>query len=99
MEQKQHINELLVITMEECAELIQECSKRIRFPDTANEEEWRVRITKEAGDVLCMINLLIEDDLVSEYGLPLQAKKKLKKLKNWSSLFKEPKDIDWSDYH
>ena len=86
MEQKQHINELLVITMEECAELIQECSKRIRFPDTANEEEWRVRITKEAGDVMCMIQLLIEKDLVNQAELNKRIVEKREKLKTFSTL-------------
>ena len=52
--------ELLAIMAEECGELTQECMKIIRFGQD-NEN-----LTKEAGDVMCMIQLLIEKDLVNQ---------------------------------
>ena len=46
--------ELLAITAEECGELTQECMKIVRFGQDNDN------ITKEAGDVMCMIKLLEE---------------------------------------
>ena len=81
------ITELAVITMEECAELTQELSKRLRFPDDCNDEEWRRRITKEAADVACMLQLLVDNDLVHEDGFALGIKQKENKLRKWSNLY------------
>ena len=49
--------ELMVITMEECGEMIQACSKVLR---TNYEEHTLIDLTKEIGDVMCMIELLKE---------------------------------------
>ena len=84
------ITELAVITMEECAELTQELSKRLRFPDDCTDEEWRRRITKEAADVACMLQLLVDNDLVHEDGFALGIKQKEAKLRKWSNLFPSP---------
>ena len=84
------ITELAVITMEECSELIQELSKRLRFPDDCTDEEWRRRITKEASDVACMLQLLVDNDLVHEDGFALGIKQKENKLRKWSNLFPSP---------
>ncbi len=84
------ITELAVITMEECAELTQELSKRLRFPEDCNDEEWRRRITKEAADVACMLQLLVDNDLVHEDGFALGIKQKKEKLRRWSNLFPSP---------
>ena len=63
--------------MEECGELIQECSKSIRKEHYYNNKE----LTEEIGDVLCMIELLnrltaillsIEDDVSSEVIIELE---------------------------
>ena len=48
------LQELLTITMEECGELIQACSKAIRCKDYYGNE----KLTEEVGDVYCMIELL-----------------------------------------
>ena len=45
--------ELLVITMEECGELIEACSKAIRCEDYYNNP----KLLEELGDVQCMIKL------------------------------------------
>ena len=84
------ITELAVITMEECSELTQELSKRLRFPDDCTDEEWRSRITKEAADVACMLQLLVDNDLVHEDGFALGIKQKKEKLRKWSNLFPSP---------
>ena len=46
--------ELMLITMEECGELIEACSKAVRCEDYTID-----KLTEEAGDVLCMIELMI----------------------------------------
>jgi NTP pyrophosphatase (non-canonical NTP hydrolase) len=76
--------EALVITMEECGELTQACSKVIR---TNQKEEYMRELTKEVGDVMCMIDLLVQNNLVDENNIKLCAKKKREKLKKWSNLF------------
>ena len=69
--------EALVITMEECGELPQACSKVIR---TDQKEEYMRELTKEVGDVMCMIDLLVQNNLVDENDIKLCAKKKREKL-------------------
>ena len=72
--------ELLAITAEECGELTQECMKIIRFGQDNDN------LTKEAGDVMCMIQLLIEKDLVNQAELNKRIVEKREKLKTFSSL-------------
>ena len=76
--------EALIITMEECGELTQACSKVIR---TNQKEEYMRELTKEVGDVMCMIDLLVQNNLVDENDIKLCAKKKREKLMKWSNLF------------
>ena len=72
--------ELLAIMAEECGELTQECMKIIRFGQDNDN------LTKEAGDVMCMIQLLIEKDLVNQAELNKRIVEKREKLKTFSSL-------------
>ena len=76
------LQELLIITMEECGELIQECSKSIRKEHYYNNKE----LTEEIGDVLCMIELLKSNELVNEHELNRRITLKKLKLKKWSNL-------------
>ena len=46
------LQELLTITMEECGELIQACSKAIRCDDYHDNK----KLIEEIGDVQCMID-------------------------------------------
>jgi len=73
--------ELLVILMEECSEVIQEASKMIRFGDTDSD-----RIEKEIGDLLCMIELLSEYEMIDPSILEDHIQSKRDKLREWSSL-------------
>ena len=81
--------QLLVITMEECGELIQVCSKALRkrdtnngqIPDTALE-----KLTAEAADVRAMIYLMHRHGLITTEGIESGMNKKLEKLKQWSDL-------------
>ena len=76
------LQELLIITMEECGELIQECSKSIRKKDYYGNEG----LTEEVGDVLCMIELLHDYDLISWDEVEERVLVKKDKLKQWSGL-------------
>ena len=76
------LDELLVITMEECAELIQVASKAIRCGTYYDND----KLTEEVGDVLTMIDLLHEYDLVSWQDLDKRKEVKLEKLRKWSNL-------------
>ena len=79
---KNPLQELLTITMEECVELIQQCSKAIRC-DTYRDNE---KLTEEVGDVMCMLELLHEYDLISWEDVYERVEVKKKKLKRWSNL-------------
>ena len=76
------LQELLIITMEECGELIQECSKSIRKKDYYGNEG----LAEEVGDVMCMIELLHEYDLISYADIEERVLEKKKKLSKWSNL-------------
>ena len=75
--------EALVITMEECGELIQACSKVIR---TKEDTKYIRNLQDEIGDVMCMIQLLIEKDLVNQAELNKRIVEKREKLKTFSTL-------------
>mgnify|MGYP003127081723 FL=1 len=76
------LDELLVILMEECGELIQAASKAIGGAEYYDND----RLTDEVGDVLTMIDLLHEYDLVSWNDLDERKKVKLERLRKWSNL-------------
>ncbi len=79
------LQELLTITMEECGELIQACSKAIRCDDYYDNES----LIEELGDVNYMIELMHQYDLVSLKDLVDRGKIKEEKLKKWSNLIEE----------
>ena len=77
--------ELLVITMEECGELIQACSKMLRF----GEDQDYTQLQEEIGDVMCMIEILKDGGLVSDEQIQERIKVKKEKLMKWSLLYTE----------
>ena len=76
------LQELLTITMEECGELIQQCSKAIRCSHYYGNE----RLVEEVGDVMCMIDLLHDYDLISWDDVEERVLVKKDKRKQWSDL-------------
>tara|TARA_B100001113_G_scaffold283776_1_gene238933 strand:- start:248 stop:493 length:246 start_codon:yes stop_codon:yes gene_type:complete len=76
------LQELLTITMEECGELIQACSKAIRCDDFHNNQ----KLIEEIGDVQCMLDLIHDYDLVDCYDINERVAVKREKLKKWSNL-------------
>ena len=80
--QKDALLQLMVITMEECGELIQACSKAIRKDNHRDNQ----LLKEEIGDVYAMIQLLVKFDIVSWDELDERVKVKNKKLSKWSEL-------------
>ena len=81
---KNKLQELLTITMEECGELVEACSKTIRCEDYEDDE----KMIEEVGDVLVMIDLMIKRGLVKKEDLEARKAVKIEKLKKWSNLIK-----------
>ena len=77
--------EMLVITMEECGELIQACSKMIRFDEPCDTTQ----LQDEIGDVMCMIEILKDGGLVTDEQIQKRIAVKKEKLMKWSVLFSE----------
>ena len=84
-------NELLDILQEECAELIQAASKVKRYGVDSYNPITNINnkdnIIREIGDVLCMIELVMEDMIITPEELVIAKENKLEKLKKWSTLF------------
>jgi len=91
------LQQLMVITMEECGELVQQCSKTIRkfntideaLEDTTRASVNRTKLIEEAGDVLCMIELMVEHGILTDHELAVRVLEKRDKLKTWSNLIVE----------
>ena len=87
------VKEILLITQEECAEVTQAISKVFRFGFT---ERWpkdavtnnKERLEEEVGDLLCMIDIMVKNGIISDENLNKARNSKREKLKTWSSIFK-----------
>ena len=76
--------ECLVILMEECGELIQECCKMIRKNNYSS-----VDFAKEVGDVITMLEIAQDLELVSNKQIKKRSIAKKDKLIKWSNLHNE----------
>jgi NTP pyrophosphatase (non-canonical NTP hydrolase) len=84
-------SEILLITQEECAEVTQAISKVFRFgmDDEYKGQTNREHLEEEIGDLMCMIDLLIDNGVISESAVMTAKNEKLNKLLTWSNIFKE----------
>ena len=91
-----NLQELMTITMEECGELTQQCSKIMRKYESLDliSEEERVKLVEEAGDLFCMLRLMIDNRVVTWKELSERADVKREKLKTWSNLIRVNKCLD-----
>ena len=89
MSEKQ--KEILLIAQEECAEVIQAISKVFRFGknDEYNGKTNQQRLEEEAGDLMCMLQLMMDKGLISESNVHYWSSQKRIKLEKWSSIFNE----------
>ena len=81
--------QLLVVTMEECGELVQACSKILRRQELYGDTKYISNLKEEIGDVYSMIKLMQEWDVVSWEELEERDKVKRAKLSKWSNLISE----------
>ena len=88
------VQETLLILQEECAEVTQAVSKCFRFgldnfkpgkPATNAEH-----LETEIGDVLAMIDILVEQGIVDPDRLAAATAAKKEKLKQWSNIYAKP---------
>lgn len=89
MNEKQ--KEILRITQEECAEVIQAISKIFRFgiDEVFEGQTNRQRLQAELGDLQCMISLLKESSVVDDHSVHKEEMNKRNRLTTWSDIFKE----------
>ena len=79
-----NVKETLTILSEESAEVIQACSKLIRFGPY--DEDNIAELEKELGDVMAMILVLDYYGYVSTENITENIEPKLKKLKKYSKI-------------
>ena len=85
--------EALDILQEECAEVIVEVSKIRRFGlDSVHyksemQRTHRTMLEMEIGDVLAMVDILMDQGLVDQTRLDQYKQNKKEKLKQWSNIF------------
>lgn len=73
--------EALIILAEECSEVVQECSKLLRFHGTTDN------LTKEIGDMLVLIDYLHENGMIDLQLIEKSMENKKEKLQSWSTLY------------
>lgn len=82
--------EIMVITQEEAAEVIQEISKIFRFGiDDSHRDGMthRDRLTTEVGDLLAMIDLMLDSRVIDPDQVEIAKQAKTVKLRRYSSIY------------
>jgi NTP pyrophosphatase (non-canonical NTP hydrolase) len=84
---EQH-KEMMLICQEECAEVTQAISKVFRFgiDGEHNGATNRERLEEEVGDLLCMIEMMIEAEIIDGNSVAQAGVKKKEKLAKWSTI-------------
>ena len=75
--------DVLIITMEECGELVQACSKVMR---SEGKKKYLKTHKEEIGDVYLMLDLLKQHGYFTDEDLVERQQLKRKKLERWSNL-------------
>jgi hypothetical protein len=85
------IEEALGILQEECAEVIVEVSKIRRFGlDTVHHktgQNHKDMLSLEVGDVLAMVDILLEQGILTQAELDIAKQSKKDKLRKWSKIY------------
>jgi NTP pyrophosphatase (non-canonical NTP hydrolase) len=88
---KEH--EVMNILSEECAEVIQAISKCHRFGmDNAKPgkpKTNREHLEEELGDLLAMVDIMLEKDIIKQDSLNTAKINKIEKLKKWSTIYEQ----------
>ena len=80
---KMVIDQLMYVTAEECGELVQSCMKIARW---GINDDKRETLLEEAGDVYCMLQLLIKNGVLTQEELEARASVKVEKLKHYTPI-------------
>ena len=82
--------ELLTITLEECAEVVQAISKCFRF---GMDGQWPIgaptnkqHLEEEIGDLLCMVKILEDKGIIDPDNVHAATLNKYEKLSKWSNV-------------
>lgn len=83
--------EAMDILQEECGEVIVEVSKCRRFGLDSNHYKTGLTHTQmlenEIGDVLAMVDILVDQGIVSQANLDIAKQNKKEKLTKWSNIY------------
>jgi len=83
-------NEVMLIALEECAEVIQAISKISRFGidnlKPGKPKTNREHLEEELGDLLAMVDILENMDAINMDSVNLARRAKIEKLKKWSNI-------------
>ena len=84
------IKEVFCITQEECAEVTQAISKIFRFGFSSvhpvSGKTNQQSLEEEVGDLLCMVDIMMEKCIISDSNVNAARIAKREKLKTWSSI-------------
>ena len=87
------LKEVMDILQEEAAEVIQAVSKISRFGidnfKPGKPKTNREHLEEELGDMLAMIDILLEKSVVSLEHLEIAKRAKIEKLKKWSNIYEQ----------
>ena len=85
------LNEIMDITQEECAEVIQAISKIRRFGLMSEHKGVtnKAHLEEEVGDLMCMIELMTKFGLIDKIAVLEAATRKRTKLEQWSEIFND----------
>jgi NTP pyrophosphatase (non-canonical NTP hydrolase) len=87
------IKEVMDITQEECAEVIQAISKISRFGidnfKPGKPKTNREHLEEELGDMLAMVDIMLEQGVVTLDNLNIAKAAKIEKLKKWSNIYEQ----------
>jgi NTP pyrophosphatase (non-canonical NTP hydrolase) len=90
---KYQIQEALDILQEECAEVIVEVSKCRRFGVDSLHYKTGIKhsdmLETEVGDVLALIDILIDQGILDPLTLDVAKQAKKEKLKQWSRIYEQ----------
>jgi hypothetical protein len=85
------VKEALGLLREECAEVIVETSKCDRFGLDSEHYKTGLKhstmLEMEIGDVLCLVDFLLEQGILDQGRLDVAKENKKNKLKQWSTIY------------
>lgn len=85
----EQMTEAFVILQEECSEVTQAVCKAFRFGLDSRHDDGPTKkeeLEMEIGDLLCIIDILVQKAVLSDTNINAAKQKKREKLKKWSKL-------------